>query len=202
MFVYLPLETTLKLMYDKISQLYISKTNVSEIDLAYILSKFKPFSAKKHDVLIHKGEQARYFYFINKGCLRAYYVRENGSEATRYIAMEGQFGTALASFISGLPAKDYFDAVEDCELLRISREDFNILMKEILAFEALYLLSLELNYLYNVSRIASMMSMDAAERYQDLIQHHPLIIQRLPNKIVASYLGIAPESLSRLKAQK
>jgi CRP-like cAMP-binding protein len=189
-------------MYDKITQLYTAKTNVNEIDLAYILSKFKPCSAKKHDILIQKGEKARYFYFINKGCLRAFYIRDNGSEATRYIAMEGQFGTALASFITGLPAKDYFDAVEDCELLRISREDFDILMKEVPAFEALYLLSLELNYLYNVWRIASLMSMDATERYQHLIREHPLIVQRLPNKIIASYLGITPESLSRLKAQK
>jgi CRP-like cAMP-binding protein len=189
-------------MYELFTQFLTHKVTLSELELAQILSKFKPIAIKKHQVFAHKGEIPNNLYFVNKGCVRAYYIRENGAEATHFISIEGQFITIFSSILTGNPSKLFLDAVENSELIYINKTDFFQLVEKIPAFKIVYKTTLEQMSLYNIFRLEGLMSMDAAERYDDFMTTYPDLIHRLPNKIIASYLGISPESLSRLKSKK
>ncbi len=189
-------------MHKLLSKFIQQRSPVTDEELAQILSYFKPFKVAKHQTLVEQGDTARYLYFINKGCLRSFYILDNGTEATRYIAFEGSFCTGLTSFITQKPSMEYVDALEKSELLRIEREEFYQLLDKMPAWERAYRISLEYSYLRNSWRLETLICMDARARYENLLATQPLLVQRLPNKIVASYLGITPESLSRLKGPK
>ena len=118
---------------------------------------------------------------------------------TRHIAFEQQFATGLASFISQKPSLEALQALEDCDLLRIRRQDFYYLLNIIPAWEKFFRNYLEYAYTNNLNIYQRETTKDAAERYEELLQVNPQVVLRLPNKIVASYLNMSPETLSRLK---
>ncbi len=174
--------------------------DLTEEEYAVFSSFFKPWKAKKKSILISPGEVASYMYFIQSGCMRAFYIQDNGNEATRYINFEGNFATSLSSFITARPATDFLDCVEDCQGLRITKEDFFGLVDTYPRFEKIYRRAIEMGMVHNIWRIETLINMDAKTRYETLLKTNPVLIQRLSNRIVASYLGITQESLSRLKA--
>ena len=105
------------------------------------------------------------------------------------------------SFITKEPAQETIQAVEDSELLMISHQDFRQLMEMVPAWKDFYNLYLEKAYVNNSKRLLSFSTLDAGERYQQLFQINPDIVKRLPNKIVASYINISQETLSRIKSK-
>ncbi len=175
--------------------------DIPEEEIELICSYFKPMTALKEKILVSENEIASQMYFINEGCLRAYYIQENGNEATRYISFEGGFATSFSSFISQRPATDNLQAVKKSQLLRISRADFYHLADNNIYFQKIYRRALEIGMVHNIWRLETLLSMDAKSRYEDLIKAQSHIVQKLPNKIVASYLGISQETLSRLKGK-
>ncbi|WP_224751260.1 Crp/Fnr family transcriptional regulator [Mucilaginibacter pankratovii] len=108
--------------------------------------------------------------------------------------------TALASFMSREPSFEFVEVLEEAELLAITRADFFKLTTELPAWKDFYCRLLELAYIHNNHMIESLVTLTAKERYQQLLNQNPRIVQRIPNKIVASYLDITPETLSRLKS--
>jgi CRP-like cAMP-binding protein len=176
------------------------QTSTSEIE--QVVSAFTENSVKKNEKLISKGDICRYTYFVCKGSVRAYFIDDNGQEATRYIALENQFITTIHSFISQTPTNEFIEATEQAELLQISYNDFKNIAEITALARDLYKKQLEVAYTTNHWRLESFLKMSAKQRYDFLLQTYPSIIQRLSNKIVASYLGITQESLSRIKAQK
>lgn len=171
-------------------------------DLELILSAFHPRSFARKEIFSKPGETSKHVYFVNKGCMRAYYIQPDGEECTRYIAFEGDFFSSLASFITRQPSLEFAQALEPSEVMAIHRDSFDMLLKGSIAFEKIYLRSLESAYLINTWRLESFITRDAKERYEFLLQKKPEIVQRLANKIVASYLGISQETLSRLKSKR
>lgn len=176
--------------------------NVTTEDLMRITSYFKLRKVTKNELLIHDSETCRHVYFVNSGSVRAYFIDENGSEATRYIAFENNFITILNSFITQTTSSEFLQATETGELLVISYQDFRQLLSTVPTWKDLYIKQLEIAYTTNTWRLESFIKMDAKERYDYLFETNPKVIQRLSNKIVASYLGITQESLSRLKGKK
>lgn len=171
----------------------------SEIDI--ILSFFKPYQAKKNEILIQQGQVGQRTFFVGKGCLRIFFNNEQGQDTTRYIAFENNFATALVSFITGEPSQECIQAVENSELLYISQQDFYHLLEIIPTWDKFYRIYLEKAYVNNTNRLMSFVTMDAKERYRLLLEQNPAIVLRLPNKLVASYLNISQETLSRLKGK-
>lgn len=165
-----------------------------------LLSYFKPVSTKRGEILLGKGETAHYMYFVNKGCLRVFCIQEDGKESTRYFAFEGRFGSAFPSFVLQQPSVALIDTVEPSELLRIHYNDFQKLLSSLPGWERLYRKDLERDYIESIQRIESFVTMNATERYHRILKYEPHIVKRLPNKIVASYMGISQETLSRLKS--
>ncbi len=175
--------------------------DVSEEELTTILSHFKPLTPLKNEVLLTHGQTSQRTFFVGKGCLRILFINENGQDATRYFAFENQFATALISFITRQPSEEFIQAVEDTELLYINHTDFHHLLEIVPPWEKFYRHYLEGAYVNNTNRLMTFITLDAKERYRQLLQENPAIVQRLPNKIVASYLGISQETLSRIKSK-
>lgn len=177
------------------------KIAISEEQLNVILNCFKVMYPAKNDLLVIQGELGNQMYFVNKGCVRIFFINELGQESTRFLAFENNFASALVSFITNDTSLEYVQALQDSELLYISRNDFFYLLENLPIWEKFYRYYLEFAYVTNTNRLMSFITMDARERYDDLLEKRPLIVKRLPNKIVASYLNISQETLSRIKSK-
>lgn len=188
-------------MYEQLTAYIRDRITVNDQDLQLILSHYKPLSLAKNEMLLSEGELSRRMFFVVKGCLRVYFIKEDGSEVTRRIVFENAFSTTLVSFITRQPSMEFTQAVEPTSLLYISREDFYTLLEAVPVWEKFYRQYLEYAYVNNTNRLMSFITLDAAEKYRQLLEENPGIVRRLPNRIVASYLNISPETLSRLKSK-
>lgn len=188
-------------MYNKIAAYIQDKIIVTDAELETILSCFKPLNPAKNELLVTQGQSSQRIFFVRNGCLRIFFINEDGHDATRYLAFEGNFATALVSFITQDPSLEFIQALENTELLYITRTDFMHLMEIIPAWNKFYQHYLEMAYVTNTNRLMSFITMDARERYKQLLEQNPIVVQRLTNKTVASYLNISQETLSRLKSK-
>jgi CRP-like cAMP-binding protein len=175
---------------------------IDEAGLDVFCKKFRHKTTKRNEVLLHSGEVCPYIYFVNSGCLRVFMLDVNGKESTRFLVTEGRFGTAFPSFNLQEPSLAAIQSIEPGDILYISHHDFNDLLDTFPGWEHVYRVSLEKDYIASIKRIESLITMDAKQRYQLLMQTNPTLIQRLPSKIIADYLGISQETLSRLKSKK
>jgi CRP/FNR family cyclic AMP-dependent transcriptional regulator len=176
--------------------------SLSEEQWAFVAERFKPKTTKRNELLLEKGKVSQYLYFVVKGCLRIFLTGDEGQESTRFLIFEGRFGTAFPSFVLRQPSAASIQSIEASELLMISYPDFQLLLDEVPGWERMHRRALERDYIDSILRIESLISMDSKERYNILMANNPRLIQRLPNKIVADYLGISQETLSRLKSKK
>lgn len=184
-------------------QTYLAgKLTLSAEQISFVSSCFKFKSTKRNEILIAKGSVARYVYFVVKGCLRVFLTDDQGNESTRFLVLEGRFGTAFPSFILRQPSLASLQSPEPSQLLMLSYEDRQALYERIPGWETMDRMGLELDYIESIHRIESFISLDAKARYDTLQQTYPEIIQRLPAKIIADYLGISQETLSRLKSKR
>ena len=188
-------------MYEQLQKYITDRIKTDEETLNLIFSKFKPLKVKRNTFLLKEGDVCKHYYFVNKGCIRLMNITDNGQENTRYIAFEGSFGTALPSLIDQKPAFEFIQAIENAELLAINREDFYDLVNNTPTFGFIYRQILELAFITAQKRIYGFQGLEAIDKVRSLLNYQPFILTRLSNKIVASYLGITPETLSRLKTQ-
>jgi CRP/FNR family cyclic AMP-dependent transcriptional regulator len=189
-------------MHEVLKNSLADKIKLSDEQLVFVLGCFKMKKTKRNEVLLEKGEVAQYLYFVAKGCLRIFLVDNDGNESTRFLVFEGTMGTAFPSFITRQPSVASVQSIEASELLMISHHDYQTLLDTVVGWERMTRIDLERSYIDAIVRIESLISMDARERYHILMKNNPKLIQRLPSKIVADYLGISQETLSRLKARK
>jgi CRP-like cAMP-binding protein len=156
---------------------------------------------KKNTDVVRKGSVCENFYFILRGSIRLYYSTENGKIKTRLVLFENEELTALLSFITGKPSMETIEALEDSCFAVISRDNFLKLVKEIPEWSAFYTKLLEKTYVYQNNRLEQLATMSAVKRYQKLLKEYPHYVQRLSSGILASYLDISPETLSRVKSK-
>jgi CRP-like cAMP-binding protein len=179
-----------------LADLLHNNTSLSEEQLTDALSYFKQVTAKKNEHLLEEGMLADKLFFIVKGCLRLSY----GNDSTRFMAFENTFLTSIVSFISRKPAPEFIQAVETSELLVITHHDFFRLREIIPGWDRIYIYILEYGLTVINSKLSSLLTQNAAERYRSLLKNNPELIQRLSNANLAAYLNISPETLSRLKS--
>ncbi len=182
---------------------YMKKwTTISEEDEEIIFSAFEPFSIKKKKDLLRYGEICKHINFIVKGCLRSYYVDEKGVEHIHQIRMDNSWISDLESFFSKKPSRYYIEALEESLLLRITSERLDLLYEEVPSLERYFRILFQKAYVNTLNRLNSTMWEPAVDRYHELLKEHPDLFQRVPLVYIASYLGITPESLSRIRKQK
>jgi CRP-like cAMP-binding protein len=169
--------------------------------LAYIESKLMPLSLEKGAYFSEAGKIAKKLGFITSGILRICYIDQEGNDITRLFIVEGQFALDIDSFNTGAPSHVYFEALTDSHLLTLSKEDYIALGESIPGWnEALAKIgAAALAGKLKASRI--MISQDATTRYLDFLEHYPGLINRVSHSAVASFLGITPSSLSRIRKE-
>ncbi len=177
-------------------------TDLSERKIKAVVAAYKPFKTKRNHVLLRKGEIAIHLYFVEKGCLRVFVTDESGNQFTRFLIEEGMDGTAFPSFIQQKPSSAFIQCIGKCEVLRISYGDREKLYNAIPEMEKYYRKIIERAYVDAIHRIESLISMSTKERYHQLLQEKPRLLQQLPANVIAEYLGISKETLSRLKSRK
>lgn len=174
----------------------------SRPEIELMRKHFRVKKAAKKDQLLTMGQVCKYVYFVVNGCLRTFYTTEKGEEFTRCIALENSFCWSMPGFLRQTPATENIEALTETELLAIDHSSFEQLCEKSPWFRISYQAVLENLCISYADRVKSFLTMNAAERYKNLLQQNPDIIRQLPNRTVASYLGITQESLSRIKAAR
>ena len=150
--------------------------------------------------LVREGKTCRHLYFLESGALRGYYNLE-GKEITHWFAFAPEFVTSFHSFITQQPAVESIQMLEGSILWAISKESLTGLMNRYHEIERLVRIAYEGYYLRLEERFVNAQFKTAAERYQSLLQQTPQMLERVPLAYIASYLGISPETLSRIRSR-
>jgi CRP-like cAMP-binding protein len=172
----------------------------SDEELDEVWHFFRPRKLKKGEHLCSPGEVATETGFIVKGIFRVYYLIE-GKESTRFLGCENIFISSVPSFTMQKPSIEYVEALENSELLMLSFQDLQKMCDMSPKWDRLVRYLAEYSYNEQQSRIYSLIAMTAQERYEQLTKSRPDFIQRIPQYIIANYLGISPETLSRIRKQ-
>ncbi len=185
-------------MYASLRASVLDVAALSESELRFLEQQFVYREVPKKFTLIAEGQVAHELYFINQGCLRFYYNRE-GDEVTGFIFTENLFATALDSFLQQEPSTQIVETLEDSELLVISHTNMQRLYGYSVNFQ-IFGRRLAEQRLVNAQRILASYVVDSPEeRYKKLLATRPEWLLRVPQHYIASFLGITPVSLSRIR---
>jgi CRP-like cAMP-binding protein len=188
-------------MFASIDQ-YVSRcTTLSHADFDYFHSLLKPLTIEKKAWLLREGEVSEYEAYVVKGCLRKYCMDDDGNEITLQFAIEDWWVGDIASFTNQTPSQVYIQALEDSQLLIIQHDDKEALFQKVPAFERMFRLMLQRSYMVLQDRFVATLAQPADERYLAFLEKYPGVVQRVPQHYIASYLGITPEFLSRIRAR-
>ncbi|MEJ7769373.1 MAG: Crp/Fnr family transcriptional regulator [Chitinophagaceae bacterium] len=153
---------------------------------------------KKGELLTRNGEVCRQVSFINKGLLRMFYLVDGKEICTGFIA-ENEYIAQYDSFLTRQPSAGNIDALEDCELINLSYDNMQALYQSRPVFEIFGRKIAEMLFIMISSQTTRLLTLTPEERYKSVIQNQPFIIQRVPQYMIASFVGITPEHLSRLR---
>ncbi len=176
-----------------------SKAKFPDGEFPDFLALFEPLTLKKKIHLYRAGEIVRHVCFIIKGCLRHYYISEEGIERTVMIAEENWWIGDLTSFRNLTQTNLNLQAVEDCELLIITKNNFEYALEHFTAFREYYTKGTQKTYTKLMEQVGQSLADSAELKYQRLLKERPALIQRVPQHYIASYLGLSPETLSRVR---
>ena len=174
-------------------------TLISESDIEVIKSCFNSKKLRKRQYFLQEGEVCKYFAFIVKGAIRQYYIDEKGVEHFVQLAIENWWVGDRESWVNLSPSKFTIDAWEDSELLLISHADLMRLIQLVPAIMEVMRKMDERNNIATQKRITSTISYTSERRYTDFISEYPEIVRRFPQHVIASYIGITKDTLSRIR---
>lgn len=186
-------------MYQVFFEKFNEKVALTEAEQEIITSYLTPKKLRKKQYLLQEGDVCKYIAFVEKGALRAYSVDENDTERIIQFALEGWLISDLYSFLTGEPATYNIDALEDSELVLISQSANDELLKSVPKYETFTRLNITGAYLAMQKRLTSIISASLEERYTEFHALYPDIVQRVPQHMIASYMGLTPETLSRIR---
>lgn len=165
----------------------------------YFLGLLQPKTIKRKEFLLQAGEVCRCDTYVTKGCLRYYYIDDNGVEHNVMFAPEDWWTSDMYSLLTQTPSHYFIEAIEDTEMLLISKANMEELFLNVPKFDRFFRIILQNAYVAKERRIMQNLGQNAEARYTDFITRYPQLAQRLPLKQIASYLGITPEFLSMLR---
>lgn len=186
-------------MFETLFQKFDEKVRLTNEEKEWSKSFFLPKKLRKRQYLLQEGDVCKYIAFVEKGILRSYTVDEKGSEHIVQFAFEGWWIGDMYSFITGEPSEYNIDALENCELLLLSKQAEEQLFEQVPKMERFFRLLIQNHLIATQRRLMSTLSRPAEERYNELVASCPTIPQRVPQHMMASFLGITPETLSRIR---
>jgi len=176
-----------------------NKITLSESERDYLQSSFQHLRVEKGKHLITQGTMVQNLYFVLNGYCRAYHDTPEGEEITTNIAAPGEFVTAFEGFINSCESKESVQCITRCDVLVITKERHDSLYDQITNWSVYCRGVYEFHILKLAERLAMMQNLSAADRYEKLLSTQPGLAQNAAIKYLASYLGIRPQSLSRLR---
>ena len=164
-----------------------------------LFENLKTKKVPKGTILLYKGEICKTVYKVTEGCLRSYVIDRSGKEHILHFAPEDWLISDMGSFVNQKPSDIFIDAIEDSEVLMLTNSSFNDIHQ--LSYDDLVEQNEKLvnNLIATNKRLANLLSATAKERYVDFVTTYPTLVQRLPLKLIASYLGMTPEYLSDVR---
>ena len=175
-----------------------STTPMTEDEIEVIRTVFIPKKIRKHQYFLQAGEVCKYAAFLVKGSMRQYTVDDKGGEHINRLFIENWWVGDRESHIMLTPSKYNIDAWEDCDLLLLTRTDYMNHLIQIPAINEMMRI-IDDNFAITVQKRITSLTLPAEERYTELMKINPEFIQRFPQHIIAAYLGIAKETLSRVR---
>lgn len=175
--------------------------DLQEEEAAFFLSLLKTRQVKRKQFLLKEKEICHHSIFVNEGCLRGYTLDKNGYEHILQFAPKNWWIADMYSMLSGQPGDLYIDVLEDSEVLLLHVEDREKLMQELPKFERFFRIILENSLITFRQRLMENLGLPALERYLLFCKRYPTLIERLPQKQVAAYIGVTPEFLSKMRAE-
>jgi CRP-like cAMP-binding protein len=186
------------MIYEKLNSIIRSVTDCSDNDLLFLNTLFKEYKLKKNTILIKAEEVANMLFFINKGCSRAYFHFED-KEFTTMLRSENEFITSFTSFNTRKKSGIEVQCLSDCDLLGISWDNTKLLINKSNMWSEFDRIMKNNAFLKLEQRLREQVILTAKQRYEKFVNENPFLAQNCPVKHIASYLGIHPESLSRIR---
>lgn len=175
------------------------KANYTEQELDVIVAAAVIRKVRRRQYLLQQGDVWKHNAFVTKGCLRTYTVDEKGAEHIINFAVENWWIGDRESLRTGEPSIYNIDAIEDTEVALLSKEAYDTLCVEIPAFNDMVNAILEKSFRVSQHRIHTFISLTAEEKYRNFLERLPHLATRLPQSMIASYLGMTAETLSRIR---
>ncbi|MRX68585.1 cAMP-binding domain of CRP or a regulatory subunit of cAMP-dependent protein kinases [Flavobacterium resistens] len=188
-------------MFQKIHDYLSRSARLSKEEVKIFEKNLEFRMVPKKTILLKAGEICNFEAYINKGCIREYFIDRNGQELTLQFAIEDWWVSDITSFEDQVPSDMYIETLEDCELLVLTRQSKENLINEIPHLERMFRLMIQRHLSKLQKRLFKTVSSTAMEQYVEFITRYPTISQRVSQQYIASYLGITPEFLSRLRTK-
>lgn len=186
-------------MYDLILKNIAKHVTFTPDEEKLFIANLRHRKIRRRYFLVQAGDLCRSEYFITKGCFRAFATDKAGNDHVVMFAIEDWWISDLQSYITGLPSTLNIEALEDSEVLSIEKDDLNRMYDEIPALNKLFRILLQNAFVAHQQRILSTISNTAEERYAMFLKKYAELEQRIPQHHIASYLGVSPETLSRIR---
>ncbi|MCK0190280.1 Crp/Fnr family transcriptional regulator [Arenibacter sp. F20364] len=177
------------------------KVSMPEDDLSEILSYAILKKLRRRQFLLQEGDVWRYNAFVSSGFLRKYSVDDKGTEHIMSFSPENYWTGDRESLVNETPSKFNIEALENAEILLFKKDDFDMLCKKFPLFNNMVNNILHRSFLTSQNRIHSSISLTSEEKYNNFVLKFPSIANRVPQHMIASYIGISPETLSRIRSQ-
>ena len=188
-------------MFEVLHQKVKETIEITDEEFEVAKTLFLPKKLRKKRFLLQDGDPCKYTVFVEQGLLRSFTIDEKGNEHILQFSLQGWWTADLYSFLTAEPSPYNIQALEDSELLLITQPAWDQLLEEVPAFERYFRILIQNNLIATQRRLMVTFSETAEEKYLRLLRDHPEIIQRVPQHMLASYLGITRETLSRIRSQ-
>jgi CRP-like cAMP-binding protein len=174
--------------------------DLSDKEATEITTYFEQNKASKKITLLEKGDVSDFTLFVSSGCLKMYSLDENGVEHIIQFASEDWWLSDLYSFLTGNPSEYFIESVKDTTFLKLTKENREKMLEEHPKMERFFRILCEYNIIHSRKRIVDLMQTPAKERYEKFCKMYPTIVNDVPLKHIASYIGVTPEFLSKLRS--
>lgn len=188
-------------MFDNFYKYLTANFPLTEEEFALIKQVSIVKKLRKKQYLLQEGDIWRYNAFVSKGLLRTYRVDDKGQEHIIQFSLENWWAGDRQSYHAEEPARYNIDAFEDSEVILISKQDFPLLLQQLPALDTFMKELMERSFIALQNRVHSNITFTAEEKYADFTRSYPAMLNRIPQHLIASFLGITPETLSRIRNQ-
>jgi len=188
-------------MHDQLYQLISKNVKLSDSDRELCTQYFEPVSYLKNRVIEEEEKIPQYLYFVVSGFVRLFHYNDRGDEITTHINCPPGFITSYSNFANQSKSDENLECITECELLRITKADLDLLMQQSPAFKDFSFLIFQQSLSYNEKRAKELATLTAEKRYLKLMAQNPEILHNVPMQYIASFLGMNPKSLSRIRKQ-